>query len=81
MTVPYPSREAQLQDLRDWFIRCPEELAKADRRRQEWVARWPDLVVIRTDRQTVDLAICRALGLTVEATMCRLEVANHDTAR
>jgi hypothetical protein len=51
-----------------------EELVQAQRRREEMVRHWPDLVVIRTDTASVDLAIIRALALAVDGTMCRLEV-------
>jgi hypothetical protein len=50
------------------------ELAKAEQRREEMVRHWPDLVVIRTDIASVDLAIVRALALAVEGTMVRIEL-------
>jgi hypothetical protein len=46
------------------------------------VRHWPDLVVIRTDTASVDLAIIRALALAVEGTMCWLQLeVNHGADR
>jgi hypothetical protein len=70
-------REAQLADLRAWWARYPKEVAKAARRREQRVARWPDLTVIRTDTASVDVAIMRALALAVEGILCGLEVVNN----
>jgi hypothetical protein len=68
----------QIEDLRGLWEAFPEELAKADQRREAFVASYPDLIVIRTDAASAELAIARALALAIEKRLAKLELVYGD---
>ena len=67
---------AQLRELRGEFQATPALC--------EWVlsvlgepAREPDRVIIRTDAESVDLALARALALALNGAVCRMELTHE----